>query len=92
MTVIKVIGAAFTANQTSNVVPLPAGQGNATTGASCLYIYAPANATVTVANAGGNVGAFVVPGGQYIILQKNSTDTIQINPNTAVVPIVKTPE
>jgi len=91
--VIKLAGNTFTANQTANVVPMPSGQGNSTTGASALYIYnsnvTTGVVTITVANSGGNIGSITLGPNQRVILLKNPSDTIFANPNTVVTPVAK---
>lgn len=52
--------------------------------ASLVRVYAVANSVVTVANTGGTIGSFTIPGGFVEILAKNPTDTVSCTPDNSL--------
>jgi hypothetical protein len=52
---------------------------NTVSTASCVRVYASANAVITVANASGTIGTCTVPGGTVEYFIKQPTDTIAAN-------------
>ena len=44
--------------------------------ATYVRVYAAANADVTLANTGGTIGTFTMPGGTVDFVTKKSTDTL----------------
>ena len=72
--VLKLRGEQVTANGT------PTSLGDA----SLVRVYAVANSVVTVANTGGTIGSFTIPGGFVEIVAKNPTDTIACSPDDSL--------
>ena len=95
---VRLTGNSFTINSTANVVPLANTYGaNATSGATCLYIYNSntANGGVAKLMLSNSQGSFVfgIPPGAIIVLNKVSTDTVNSAATGLIAnPIQKTPD
>jgi hypothetical protein len=93
MAVVKITGNTVTLNSTPTVVPLSNTYlANATQGASCVYIYNPANTatTLTIANTQGN-NSFSIPPTMDIVLIKQPSDALTASANLVANPIAKQP-
>jgi hypothetical protein len=99
MTTLRLTGNSVSINSTASVIPVSTLYGGNSTvgpGATSLYIYngnttAGSTANLMLSNTSGTF-VFGVPAGQVLILNKNSTDTINSSSTTLVAnPIAKVP-
>ena len=99
MTIVKITGNTQFINAAANVIPLSNTYGaHATQGATSLYIY-NSNTSVQVLTLANTLGSFTftIPPSTEIVLNKNSSDTLQCAANSSngfliANPIARTPD